>query len=268
MTLRKLVAVDLDGTFWRDDQTFHHAKFTELLAQLDLQGGHFAVATGNDRATVDRFMAPFVGRFDYVTQNGAQVVTKTNQTLALHTLDVNQLQTIHEAVGNSSVPRGHGNVFASETNGYMLAKDRGFGVEAQRMVREFPNLIYVASISDIPEPILKVIVKFPEAHAEQFIPALRAKLNGQAHVTTSGFGAIDVIPAGINKAVGLQTLAAHYGLEMTDITAFGDGFNDLEMLRAVGQPFAMPNGHADLFAEFPAAAATNNDDGVLATLLD
>lgn len=37
----KVVAVDMDGTFMRDNQTFDHKRFDRILNQLRDQGGHF-----------------------------------------------------------------------------------------------------------------------------------------------------------------------------------------------------------------------------------
>ena len=60
---------------------------------------------------------------------------------------------------------------------------------------------------------------------------LNRELAGTAHMTTSGFGMIDIVAPNINKAVGLQELGAHYGIEPAEMAAFGDGGNDIEMLR-------------------------------------
>ena len=36
----KVVAVDMDGTFMRDDQTFDHQRFNRILNQLRADGAH------------------------------------------------------------------------------------------------------------------------------------------------------------------------------------------------------------------------------------
>lgn len=42
----KVVAVDMDGTFMRDNQTFDRKRFDRILNQLRDQGGHFIVSCG------------------------------------------------------------------------------------------------------------------------------------------------------------------------------------------------------------------------------
>ena len=47
----KVVAVDMDGTFMRNDQTFDHQRFNRILNQLRADGAHFIVSSG--RPTLD-----------------------------------------------------------------------------------------------------------------------------------------------------------------------------------------------------------------------
>ena len=50
-----------------------------------------------------------------------------------------------------------------------------------------------------------------------------------------------MIPENGGKHVGIQSLAAHYGLKPEEILVFGDGKNDVEMLRYAGIGVAMGN---------------------------
>lgn len=239
MTLPKLIAVDLDGTFFDDHQQVNADKFTALLDRLDAAGGHFVAATGNSRDVVDHFLAPFVGRFDYVIQNGGQVVTKDNETLALHGLDQRQLELVKATVEADDLAPRHGNVYSTATDGYMMRADKGQGELYQNMVMEFPNLIFIDDLSEIPDPVIKIILNWPESEATPFMAKLNAELAGTAH---------------------------HYGVAFADMMAFGDGANDIEMLQAVGQPFAMTNAAPALLEQFPQTVADNNHDGVLDTI--
>ena len=50
----------------------------------------------------------------------------------------------------------------------------------------------------------------------------------------SGFGAIDLVRTGVNKATGLKDLCERLDADPAGILAFGDGENDMEMLRYAG----------------------------------
>ena len=51
----------------------------------------------------------------------------------------------------------------------------------------------------------------------------------------------DVVPAGVDKAEGIDRLLARFGIGADEAMAFGDGGNDIPMLRHVGTGVAMGN---------------------------
>ena len=53
---------------------------------------------------------------------------------------------------------------------------------------------------------------------------------------------VDVLQAGINKATGLNKLCEWLNIDMKQIIAFGDSYNDTEMLSEVGLPVTVSNG--------------------------
>ena len=53
--------------------------------------------------------------------------------------------------------------------------------------------------------------------------------------------AADVIPASGGKGVAIGKILAHFGLSPAQAMAFGDSYNDIEMLQAVGTGVAMGN---------------------------
>ena len=72
----------------------------------------------------------------------------------------------------------------------------------------------------------------------------------------------DLLPLGHTKAIALDWLARHFGLELSQVMVVGDGLNDLEMLRVAGLGVAMGNAAPEVKAVAGAIVATNQDDGV------
>ena len=62
-----------------------------------------------------------------------------------------------------------------------------------------------------------------------------------ADITFSWDRAADVIPAGSGKAAAIRKVLEFYHLIPAQAMAFGDGFNDIEMLQTVGTGVAMGN---------------------------
>lgn len=76
----------------------------------------------------------------------------------------------------------------------------------------------------------------------------------------------DLIPCDSSKAVGIECMLSHFGIDREDSMAFGDGANDIEMLDYVGYGIAMGNA-ADIVkehAKFTTDSADN--DGIMKAL--
>ncbi|RVU97402.1 HAD family phosphatase [Coriobacteriales bacterium OH1046] len=77
----------------------------------------------------------------------------------------------------------------------------------------------------------------------------------------------EIMAGGVSKADGVSLLCNHYGVLPENAIAFGDGYNDFEMLAAVGRSYAMAN--AELAVKEAAThrcAWTNAQGGVAKTL--
>ena len=67
---------------------------------------------------------------------------------------------------------------------------------------------------------------------------------------------------GAQKGLAMLDLARRLGLDAAQTAAFGDGLNDLSMLRAAGIGVAMANGHPDVLAAADFIAEDCDSDGV------
>ena len=71
----------------------------------------------------------------------------------------------------------------------------------------------------------------------------------QLGITRSSDHYLEVMPAGASKGDAVQRFCALWGTDPMDTAAFGDHYNDLPMLQAVGHPFLMENAPGSLKEE-------------------
>ncbi|GAB7386902.1 Cof-type HAD-IIB family hydrolase [Bacillaceae bacterium] len=81
-------------------------------------------------------------------------------------------------------------------------------------------------------------------------------------LTSSSPHNIEVNKRGINKWVGLQTQLRRFRLTGEQVLVFGDGLNDVEILRNAGWSVAMGNAEAAAKAAAKAFTLSNREDGV------
>lgn len=77
-----------------------------------------------------------------------------------------------------------------------------------------------------------------------------------------GDGAGEIFMTGVHKALGIQAVEAHLGLNRADIIAIGDSSNDLEMLEYAGVGIGVEGGHPAVLAIADRLTAGPGQNGV------
>jgi 5-amino-6-(5-phospho-D-ribitylamino)uracil phosphatase len=115
-------------------------------------------------------------------------------------------------------------------------------------------------------PVTRVIVRDPTRSEEDFV-ALARQLGLHGVTYFVGWSAwLDIAPDGVNKATALAEVAAGFGVSAADVLAFGDGRNDIEMLRWAGRGVAMGDATDEVKAAADDVTKTIDDGGPAAEL--
>ena len=77
---------------------------------------------------------------------------------------------------------------------------------------------------------------------------------------------LEVMKEGVGKALGMKAVCNYLGFECSQAVAFGDGYNDLDMLCAAGRGYAMGNAPEGVRKEAPFQTAANDADGIALAL--
>ena len=75
---------------------------------------------------------------------------------------------------------------------------------------------------------------------------------------------LEILNEGVNKGGAVRELLKQYGISADEAMAFGDQWNDLEMLKTVKYGYLMGNATDELKKEFPKdrITLTNDEDGI------
>jgi 5-amino-6-(5-phospho-D-ribitylamino)uracil phosphatase len=115
-------------------------------------------------------------------------------------------------------------------------------------------------------PVTRVILRDPTRSEEEFL-ALARHLGMHGVTYFIGWGSwLDIAPDGVNKATALAEVAAGFGVPAADVLAFGDGRNDIEMLRWAGRGVAMGDAPDEVKVAADDVTKTIDDGGPAAEL--
>ncbi len=78
---------------------------------------------------------------------------------------------------------------------------------------------------------------------------------------SGGMDNIEITASGVTKATGLTWLCKKLQIPLSDVVAFGDSGNDIEMLRAAGLGIAMENGEPEAKKAADVITRSNDNDG-------
>ena len=95
---------------------------------------------------------------------------------------------------------------------------------------------------------------------ETFIPE---EWRDEFYVVRSQKYLLEVLKKGVNKAFGLEKLAAALNIDPCEIAAIGDAANDIEMLEYAGLAIAMGNASEEVKAISDILTDTNENNGVI-----
>ncbi|WP_349642218.1 Cof-type HAD-IIB family hydrolase [Eupransor demetentiae] len=263
----KMIASDMDGTFLTSEDGYDVPRFIRLLKQLQDREVHFVAASGRQLSNLKELFAPVVeagGQIDYVAANGSVVATHDQMLYEIY-LTAEQIKRVID--WNAVNPSSSDNlVVLSGVKGTYISNHASGQVKA--MVEQFyPNVHQVEKLMKVDDKILGVTFIWPHDEVQEHVKELEETFGDELHATGSGFGSVDILPKGVNKATALQVLQDYYDILDDEVMVFGDNSNDLEMLQKYEHSYLMPNAEAFMHSQHDQEAlAVNTESGVIRTI--
>ncbi|OBU85589.1 Cof-type HAD-IIB family hydrolase [Chromobacterium subtsugae] len=252
----RFIASDLDGTLL--DQ--HHAVNSltaATLQSLEARGVQFALATGRHHLDVKGIRDALGVRAHLITSNGARIHDPDGRLI--HRQDI--APQLVRALAQPEYAAG------SILNFYLddewlidqpcqsfldMHRDSGLSYRVDNLAEH--DGVGVGKVLYIGE----------HAHLLRVEEALQRRFGDQLYITFSLENCLEVMAAGVSKGHALRLVLGRLDIDPAHCLAFGDGQNDVELLRAAGHPRLMGNAHPRLSSEMPDAhrIASNAESGV------
>ncbi len=230
----KYIASDLDGTLLQGGAQSLDPEIFDLILQLREKGICFIAASGRQYYNLYNLFGPVQNDISYIAENGS---------LCIHQGSVISRGIIERELGLRIIdacrklPSCHC-MLSCESRIYTESKDSRF-LHYLHDILQY-DLEEVSDLHDITEPFLKLAMCDFGGTAE-IEPFCKKQFSSEISVVTSGNIWVDFIAPGAHKGSGLVNLTKHLGLSPEDGIAFGDQYNDIEMLETAGIGCAMEN---------------------------
>lgn len=252
----KMVVIDIDDTLLNDAREITPGTRQSLAAAVD-KGTVVTLATGRMYASARGVAGQLGLNVPIITYQGS---------LIKNALDG---QVLYER----TVPREAAEMlfrYAQERNLHIQAycHDVLYTRMDNQRVKEY------AAISEIPytvepdfdrllnEPLTKILFIDEPEQCDRLADELKPLVGGLVHITKSKPNYLEFIHPEGTKGHALRYLAGHYGIDLNEVIAIGDSWNDRDMIELAGLGVAMGNAVPALKELADYVTRTNNEEGV------
>lgn len=266
----KLIGIDIDGTLLNSKKELTPGTLDALRQAAD-RGVEIVISTGRFLSEFPELVEALPMMRYTVTCTGAQVLDlKTGETLARHALTASELKRLYEKLKHLDAMF---QVFSDQDGRIhnrasdLRQSERFCGPALAQVLRrthvaEEDLDAFVAGYTGLTN---KIHMFFSEHQAKAQALAL---LSGEPYaLMESADNDLELMAPGVDKGLGLRELAAHLGLDRSQVMAIGDGGNDAAMLRYAGLGVAMGNASPEALAAADQVTATNDEDGAAKAIL-
>lgn len=256
----KLVATDMDLTLLADDKSMP-AGVDERIDALAKNGVLFCAASGRPALALRESFPAHHQDMALVADNGASVYLRDELVYR----DLIDRDLYHEVLALATATGGSVPVLCAFDDAYVLERDR---CHEDVVSIYYRSITYVESFEELDVDSNKISIYFPgwdskQKNDEVYSPAFASRL----YLTCAGNEWLDFMNIGVDKGSGIRHLAQHLGIDLSDIAAFGDTYNDIPMLDIVGHSYVMANAAEHMHDHGKFLAPSNNEAGVL-TVID
>jgi Cof subfamily protein (haloacid dehalogenase superfamily) len=250
----KLLAIDVDGTLLNDDHQLTE-RTKSAISQIKERGVKVVLATGRGPVSCFPIMEELALTEPIITHNGAVIVGPQTKQIALEIgFKAEELLPIIQYCRQTGIH------FDASTAFEMYVEGRT--PEADQMYKKFfANPRMVADTSLLKDQIVKFTLFGDEKQMDQALEEVAFKFPDWS-IIRSGETFIDVIHPKATKGNALKRILKEQNILPAQVIAFGNYYNDLEMIQLAGIGVAMENSPEQIRHLADRITVSNNDDGV------
>lgn len=274
----KIIAIDMDGTLLNSAEHISDEN-ANAIKKAQSQGVEVVIATGRTYHTATNLLKKANVNVPIICLNGADARNPLGEKLVSVPIAKESFVKIDD------VCKQHDIHFEVCTNDgiYSMSKQRSLQVRIDIVKSANPDFNEMKVKEHFNEHVASGYIKFVDHFSEllklqalevykvlvfsieeEKLAGVKAELvhDQDLCITSSGRDNLEINHLNAQKGIALERFAAERGVEMKDVMAIGDNYNDLSMLKRAGRSVAMGNAEEDVKKVCNFVTKTNNEHGV------
>ena len=251
----KIIFSDIDGTFLKNDKTFTplHAQAIKSVVAKGLK--FVFVSARMPEAIYPITDAIGMAHTPVISYGGGLVLTETEEVIFDKKMPAEDAKNIL-----AEMNRRWQDISISYYTGRRWITEK----MDERIQREMDNTGAKVELGNFDELFAKnllpnkIFIRCEPPTCEEMERELGKKFPA-LNVVRSAPYLLEIVDKSISKATGIQIMLKHYGFTLDEAIAFGDNYNDVEMLELIPQSVAMANA-PDSVKKLAAAVTDSNED--------
>ena len=236
----KLIVCDIDGTLVKDYKSPIEPEIFELIEKFYEKGVLFFPTSGRQLYNLIQIFEPVKDKIGYIAENGA-IILYNDKVLHKAKLDLDLALSLSKKILDKE---GTELFICGEHTTYVMPKRKDFekliGNEVQNSVT------YIKSFDEIDQDILKISLFNEDGINDDLINYFAKDFGDKFKHTTSGHMWYDFMDINTHKGNAIKILQDIINVTSEETVAFGDNFNDIEMLSDAKYSYAMEQAHKDV----------------------
>jgi len=249
----RAIALDIDGTLLRSDHSISD-KLTNNLRKLNRAGWRIVLVSARPIRSVLQIAKPLGLSGPMVALNGALIADDQERILFRRSIQEDAMRTVFDLL------KSHNNITWNVYSGCQwLVEEVDALIENEISNIGFgPNQTEIDPCSIKAEKILLMgrdpeLLRFRERISTE-LPYLTYSISKP--------GYLEITAWETNKFQGLKRYLKHFNMHLSEVIAFGDGENDIEMIEKCGFGIAMGNATQSLKAVAKHIIGTNDEESI------
>lgn len=243
-----IIVLDLDGTLLRSNKTISE-KTIEILKQHESSGKKIVIATARPPRVVEKILPPPLAKSIRIVYNGAEIY-QGNTKIHSKYISRDSVKKIIDLSSNSF----KNSKISLEINNELYSN---YNVEEYFGKIQYKQVDF--SCFNL-KPAAKVLIDLTEiTDWEQF----RGKLPEQCTMVVTDNNTLgQIMDKDVSKLNAIKYILKDSNIGLDKVVAFGDDFNDIEIIKECGVGVAMGNAVQELKDISDYVTKTNDEDGI------